>query len=241
MLPYRIPRLPEAPDAPFPDPLDAAHPEGLIAWGGDLEPIRLVNAYRNGIFPWFENDGPILWWCPDPRAVLPPGGMHISRRLHRRLRKGGFTASLDACFDRVIEACAAPREGQPGTWITPRMATAYRRLHHLGLAHSVEIELDGELSGGLYGVSLGKIFFAESKFHVHTDSSKIALAVLMRCLDRWGFMLCDCQVWNPHLERLGARLMKRAEFLRIVRRGTSLPDRVESWGSRLEQEDYTGW
>lgn len=241
MLPYRISRLGEAPDAPFPDPLAADHPDGLIAWGGDLYPARLINAYRNGIFPWFEDDGMILWWSPDPRAVLIPGEVRASRRLRRRLRQGGFTVSLDARFERVIAACAAPRRGRPGTWITPDMEAAYCRLHRLGYAHSLEIDIDGGLAGGIYGIGIGKAFFAESMFHVRTDASKIALAALLKCLEYWGFTVCDCQVWNPHLERLGARLIDRAAFLAAVRRATRIPDVVGTWSDRVEQVDLSAW
>jgi len=238
-----LPRLGQAADSPFPDPLDARRDDGLLAWGGDLQPERLLNAYRQGIFPWYEAPGPILWWSPEPRAVMLPDGMHLSHRLRRTLRQGRFHVAADQRFDQVISACAAPRSRQGGTWITPRMQAAYGRLHALGHAHSVEIEsTDGELIGGLYGVAIGRIFFAESKFHHRRDASKIALAALMRALTEWGFLLCDCQLWNPHLERLGISMLSGPLFQAAISRGVNTPAAVgDDWTSAIRHIDFSRW
>ncbi len=237
MSAIEIPRLGADPRSPFPPASRWQHPEGLVAWGGDLHPARLLNAYQNGIFPWYEPGSPILWWSPRPRAVMIPGAMTISRRLKRRLRQGRFEVRLDTCFETVIAACAAPRDHDGGTWITPKMLKAYCRLHALGHAHSVEIFIGEKLAGGLYGVAIGKIFFAESKFHHVTDASKIDLAILMRCLEQWDFLLADCQIWNPHLERLGVRLLDREDFLALVDEGCRRADPPGSWTERLAKVD----
>ncbi len=236
-----IPQLGESPDSPFPDPAECPHPAGLLAWGGDLHPKRLLNAYRQGIFPWYETDSPILWWSPEPRAVMIPGHMHISRRLARTLRQGRFRASVNTEFDEVIRACAQTRPGQDGTWITPHMQGAYRRLHRLGHAHSIEIMIDDELVGGLYGLAIGRIFFAESKFHRRRDASKIALAVLMRALETWGYLLADCQVWNPHLERLGVRLLSGEHFREMLAIGVNQPQPEAAWANGLSGVNLSDW
>lgn len=201
-------------DAPFP-PLEKAlkTPNGLLAAGADLSPGRLVDAYSRGIFPWFSDDEPILWWSPDPRMVLFPPELKISRSLRKTLNKGAFEVRTDTAFRAVMEACAEPREGQGGTWIVPAIVDAYCRLHDLGLAHSVETWIDGELAGGLYGVALGKMFYGESMFSRRTDSSKIAFVHLARQLERWGFGMVDCQMKTAHLATLGAREIPRDEFL----------------------------
>ena len=186
----------------------------LLALGGDLSPIRLVNAYRRGIFPWYAEDQPILWWSPAPRCVIYPNEVHISRRLRRRYNQGGFSLSADREFAAVIEACAAPRSDQEGTWITAEMQSAYIRLHTMGVAHSVEVNVDGQLAGGIYGVALGRIFFGESMFSKRTDASKIALVALCKQLYQWGFELLDCQVCNPHLVSMGALEISRQAFNR---------------------------
>lgn len=227
-----IPRLPEDPHAPFPDPERSYHPDGLIAWGGDLSEARLLNAYRGGIFPWFEASGPILWWSPDPRAILIPGAVHVTRRLARTIRQGRFEITLDRAFDDVIRACARPRRGEAGTWITGNMIAAYQSLHRAGRAHSLEVWIDGELAGGVYGMALGKVFYAESKFHRRRDASKIALVKLMEYLEHWEFLLCDCQLWNPHLERMGVRMIDRHDFRRLLGVGIERPDQVGSWSER---------
>lgn len=237
-----LPELGRDPDSPFPDPLLFARAEGLLAFGGDLHPIRLLNAYRQGIFPWYESGSPILWWSPEPRAVLLPGRMHIPRRLRRTLRQGRFRVSADTDFAGVIRACAAPRDGQEGTWITAGMQRAYRRLHAAGYAHSIEIRSTrGSLIGGLYGVALGRIFFAESKFHRRRDASKIALASLMRCLEAWDFRLCDCQLWNPHLETLGVRLLSGEQFHAMVTREVQGKSMRGPWTGAVGQVNLSDW
>lgn len=203
----------------FPPP-ELATEEGLLAIGGDLSVDRLVVAYASGIFPWYEAGGPILWWSPDPRLVLVPDELRISRRLARTRRGGRFTTTLNAAFPQVIRACAEiPRPDQPGTWITPEMQAAYIRLHELGHAHSCETWRDGRLVGGIYGVRLGRTFFGESMFHRETDASKVALAALVARMKDDGVTLIDCQVTTPHMQSLGAREIPRAEFLRHVAAG----------------------
>jgi len=211
----------------FPPPHLASR-DGLLAVGGDLSPERLLLAYRSGIFPWYDEGEPILWWSPDPRLVLLPAQFHVSRRLARTLR--AFKVTCDTAFRDVIEACAcAPRPGQGGTWITPQMIEAYTRLHDLGYAHSVECRQDDRLVGGLYGVSLGRCFFGESMFHEVRDASKAALAALVQRTIEWGFGLIDCQLPNPHLVRLGAREIPRAKFLKLLEQCLDAPDRLGRW------------
>jgi leucyl/phenylalanyl-tRNA---protein transferase len=193
----------------FPDPA-AADAEGLVAQGGDLEPSTLVAAYRGGIFPWPYDEEVLLWWSPDPRAILPLDGLHVSRRLARTLRGGAFRVTLNADFAAVIDACAARDE----TWITPALRAAYVRLHTLGWTHSVEVwGADGALAGGLYGVAVGGLFAAESMFHRVRDASKVALVALVQHARRVGTTLLDVQVPSPHLASLGARAIPRREYL----------------------------
>lgn len=189
-------------------------PNGLLAIGGDLSPQRLIEAYRNGIFPWFNEDEPIFWWSPDPRMVLFPEELKISRSLRKTLHKDHYQIRADTAFTQVMHACAAPRKGQSGSWIHPEMIAAYTTLHNMGLAHSVETWIDGELVGGLYGVALGKVFFGESMFSRSTDASKIAFVHLVKQLQYWEFGLIDCQVKTHHLASLGAREIPRASFSR---------------------------
>jgi leucyl/phenylalanyl-tRNA--protein transferase len=204
-------------DMVFPPP-DYADPSGLIAVGGDLSSERLLEGYRVGIFPWYSEDQPILWWSPDPRFVLELDQFKISRSLGKKLRRRVFHVSFDRVFDDVIAACAAvPREGQSGTWITPEMQEAYIKLHGLGFAHSVEAWFEGQLVGGLYGVSLGKAFFGESMFHRKPDASKVALAILVENLKKWGFHFIDSQMATEHMNRLGATEIPRRIFLRRLR------------------------
>jgi len=204
-------------DMVFPPP-DYADPSGLIAVGGDLSSERLLEAYRVGIFPWYSEDQPILWWSPDPRFVLELDQFKISRSLGKTLRRRVFHVSFDRVFDDVIAACAAvPREGQSGTWITPEMQEAYIKLHGLGFAHSVEAWFEGKLVGGLYGVSLGKAFFGESMFHRKPDASKVALAILVENLKKWGFHFIDSQMATEHMNRLGATEIPRRIFLKRLR------------------------
>lgn len=195
-------------------PLENAlsEPNGLLAAGGDLSPRRLLEAYRKGIFPWFNKDEPILWWSPDPRMVLFPSELKISRSLRKTLKKDHYRIHTDRSFDQVMHACASPRKEQTGTWIHPEMIAAYVDLHEMGLAHSIETWVDGSLVGGLYGVSLGKVFFGESMFSSVTDASKLAFVHLVQQLQAWGFGLIDCQVKSDHLASLGAREISRMEF-----------------------------
>jgi len=208
---------PDSDPAHFPDPHYAlVEPDGLLAVGGDLSPARLLNAYRQGIFPWYSDGQPILWWSPNPRAVLFPEHLKVSRSLRKTLRKRPFRVSLDTAFDAVIEACSEPREDQEGTWITEEMKQAYIHLHRIGFAHSAECWEGDTLVGGLYGVSLGKVFFGESMFTRRSDASKIAFAHLVEQLKAWNFGLIDCQVHTSHLASLGAEDIPRERFLELL-------------------------
>jgi len=201
-------------DMVFPPP-DYADPSGLIAVGGDLSSERLLEAYRVGIFPWYSDEQPILWWSPDPRFILEPDEFKISRSLQKTLQRKIFQVTFDRVFEDVIAACSTvPREGQRGTWITREMRDAYIELHGLGYAHSVETWFAGNLVGGLYGVSLGKVFFGESMFHKKTDASKVALATLVEKLKSWGFHFIDSQMTTEHMMSLGAKEMPRRIFLK---------------------------
>ena len=215
---------------PFP-PVEAAlvEPNGLLAAGGDLSPQRLLDAYAHGIFPWFNDEDPILWWSPDPRMVLFPGELHVSRSLRRVQRSNAFTVTLDRAFDEVMRGCAEPRADQDGTWITGEMFEAYARLAQLGVAHSVEVWADGMLAGGLYGVALGRVFFGESMFSRRSNASKVALAGLTQQLARWSFPLIDCQMSTPHLASLGAREIPRAQFVRLIAKGAAQPPVPSPW------------
>jgi leucyl/phenylalanyl-tRNA--protein transferase len=221
---------PRSDDLRFP-PVESASPEGLLAVGGDLRPERLIEAYRQGIFPWYSDDQPILWWSPDPRTVLFPDKLHISRSLKRSLRPGIFRVTLDTCFRDVMRHCAGPRPQYPegGTWITLEMLEAYTRLHELGYAHSVETWQEGELVGGLYGVALGGAFFAESMFTRVSDASKVALASLVLQLKIWGFRLMDCQQSSPHIKMLGAEDILRHDFLDYLTAALAIPERRGRW------------
>ncbi len=206
----------------FPRP-DLAEPDGLLAVGGDLSPPRILQAYAAGIFPWYSEGSPILWWSPDPRMVLFPQEFKRHKNLWRLVRSGKFRVTMDADFSAVISACSkAERKGQEGTWITKEMQKAYIRLFDLGFAHSVECRLAGKLVGGLYGIALGKIFFGESMFHHVADASKVALWYLVDYLLENDFKLIDAQQDTPHLRSLGARLMPREEFLKILKENISL-------------------
>ena len=207
-----IPWLPD--DARFPSPEQAlTEPNGLLAAGGDLSPQRLIAAYRCGIFPWYSGDDPILWWSPDPRMVLFPDELKISRSLGKTLRNASYEVRLDTSFDHVARACAdKPRDGQSGTWITSEMQAAYAELHCLGYAHSVETWIDGRLAGGLYGIAIGQAFYGESMFADTRDASKIAVAHLCAHLKRRGFGIIDCQMETRHLASLGARPIPRRDF-----------------------------
>ena len=204
-------------DTPFP-PLAQAlrEPNGLLAAGGDLDPERLLDAYRRGIFPWYSAGEPILWWSPDPRMVMRPAQLRISRTLARRLRRREFEVRLDTAFAAVLRACAEPRQDGGGTWITLEMQQAYGRLHELGWAHSVESWSEGRLAGGLYGVAIGRMFYGESMFARQTDASKVALAHLVRHVESLGYAMIDCQMSTAHLASLGAREIPRRQFVRAV-------------------------
>jgi leucyl/phenylalanyl-tRNA--protein transferase len=215
----------------FPPPSEA-EPSGLLAVGGDLSAERLLAGYAAGIFPWYEDPQPILWFSPDPRWLLLPSELHVPRRLARRLRQGSFEVSFDRAFDRVIRGCAStPHAGAQGTWITPDMLSAYQQLFALGFAHSAEAWHAGELVGGVYGVSLGGAFFGESMFTLRPDASKVALVTLVRRLADWGFDFLDCQVHTPHLEKLGARAWPREAFLRALDRALRRETRRGPWQS----------
>lgn len=218
-------------DDPFP-PVESAlgEPNGLLAAGGDLSPGRLMAGYARGIFPWFGEGDPVLWWSPDPRMVLRPRDLHVSRSLRRTLRSARYRVSCDADFPGVLAGCAAPRGGTAGTWITVEMATAYTLLWRLGHAHSVEVWSGDALAGGIYGVALGRMFYAESMFSRGRDASKVALVHLVRQLERWGFEIVDCQLFTPHLASLGAGEMPRAMFVRAVERLVREPPVPSPWG-----------
>jgi leucyl/phenylalanyl-tRNA--protein transferase len=235
MRPARPYLLPASPDAPFPPAEDALiQPDGLLAVGGDLAPQRLLNAYAGGIFPWFSEGEPILWWSPDPRTVFRTDGVRLSSKFRRGLRRSDWRICADTRFSSVIEACAdTPRSGQDGTWITAQMRDAYLTLQRLGYAHSVEV-LDGDtLVGGLYGVAIGRAFFGESMFSARSGGSKLALAALAHRLCEWGWPLIDAQVENPHLLSLGAESWSRGSFLAIVRELVGQPEAPGSWTDRF--------
>ena len=227
----RLPQLGADPASPFP-PADAAlrEPDGLLAMGGDLSPQRLHNAYAHGVFPWFSDGQPILWWSPDPRTVFRTDGVHLSARMRRELRRSEWRIVADRDFGAVIAACAsAPRPGQDGTWITRDMQAAYCGLHRLGHAHSIEVRDGGRLVGGLYGVAIGRMFFGESMFSAESGGSKVALAALALRLREWGWPLIDAQVGNPHLDTLGAEAWPRPRFLAAVAEACAQPGRPGSW------------
>lgn len=244
MEPAPLPWLPAgSASIRFPDPAQAlSDPDGLLAVGGDLRPETLLKAYRNGIFPWYSDGQPILWWSPDPRLILPPDELHLSRSLRKTLRRGRFEVSLDCDFEAVIKACAQPRAAlqadQQGTWITEDMQQAYIRLHRLGHAHSVESWLDGKLVGGLYGVAIGPVFFGESMFARVSDASKVAFAHLCRQLQGWNYTLIDCQVVTDHLVSLGARSIPREDFIQRIKPATTqgIPKPSPRW--RLDTFDW---
>ncbi|MDO9111878.1 MAG: leucyl/phenylalanyl-tRNA--protein transferase [Desulfatirhabdiaceae bacterium] len=213
----------------FPEP-ELSREDGLLAVGGDLSTERIILAYTKGIFPWYTHGDPILWWSPDPRLVLYPDGLHISRSLRKTLKQGHFIVTLDQDFSQVITSCAgAPRDNQPGTWITADMVDAYCRLHEAGFAHSVEVWNQGELAGGLYGVSLGKCFFGESMFARKNNASKIGLVTLVGLLRKWSFTLIDCQVTTQHLVGLGAREIPRKQFVAELKQALQSPTQKGKW------------
>lgn len=220
---------------PFP-PLERAlgEPNGLLAAGADLSVERLVSAYERGIFPWYSDGQPILWWSPDPRMVLAPDKLKISRSLRKRLARDDYEVTADTAFEEVVRGCAAPRSGHDGTWITDDMLAAYVRLHRAGYAHSIETWIGGRLAGGLYGVALGRMYYGESMFTRVPDASKIALVHLARHLERSGFGLIDCQMATAHLARFGAREIPRAAFVRKLRELVNYPRSTRKW--RLDDD-----
>lgn len=224
-------------DVTFP-PLNSAldEPNGLLAAGGDLSAARLIEAYRHGIFPWYEDPQPILWWSPNPRCVLLPGTLHVSKSLRKTLRSGRFHVTCDTVFADVVRACAAPRHYSHETWINPAMLQAYTNLHRLGVAHSIEVWQRSRLVGGLYGVALGKVFFGESMFSHASDASKFALVHLAGQLQAWGYELIDCQVTNDHLLSLGAIEIPRTEFEERLRGAVDATGQVSLWAISWEYD-----
>ena len=214
----------------FPDiSLAMADPNGLLAAGGDLSPKRLMEAYSRGIFPWFEEGQPVLWWSPDPRMVLFPEDLRVSKSLQKILNKPLYTVTLDEAFAEVITCCAQPRRGSPDTWITDEMQTAYMQLFDEGHAHSVEVWRDGDLVGGLYGVALGQLFFGESMFSFESNTSKIALVNLVKQLQGWNYKLIDCQISSEHLESLGAIEISREKFRQQLHELLPRPGKAPPW------------
>lgn len=230
-----LPGLPTDPRAPFPDPRTALRePDGLLAMGGDLRPERLLNAYASGIFPWYSDGQPLLWWSPDPRTVFRTDRVNLSSRFRRSLRQSDWVITADGAFDEVIEACAlAYRPGQPGTWITEPMRQAYSELHRRGHAHSIEVRSGSALVGGLYGVAIGRMFFGESMVSLASGGSKVALGCLAARLYQWGWPLFDAQVENPHLLSLGGISWPRERFLTQVRLLISRSGVPGSWTHRF--------
>ena len=212
-------------------PVDLAldEPDGLLAAGGDLTPRRIINAYRQGVFPWYSSDQPILWWSPNPRSILIPAQLKVSRSLRKQLRKQPFRITIDHCFKEVVQQCAAPRSYADGTWITAEMQTAYCELHDQGVAHSFEAWQGETLVGGLYGLALGKLFFGESMFSRATDASKIAFVYAVKQLEAWGFALIDCQVATEHLKSFGAIQVPRNRFIEYTLQLTSLSPHPLPW------------
>lgn len=236
---YHLPKLGDDPQAPFPDAETALRrPDGLLAFGGDLSPPRLLNAYANGIFPWFSAGQPILWWSPDPRTLFRTDSVRLSSRFRRDLRHASRMSSwvirADTAFEAVIRACASvPRRGQDGTWITDEMLAAYAELHRLGHAHSIEVFDGVRLVGGLYGVAVGRMFFGESMYSGESGGSKLALAGLARRLAAWGWPLIDAQVGSSHLFSLGAESWSRSDFLARVHELVSIPASPGAWTARF--------
>lgn len=227
MIPWL--RSGDAPEAFPPVEMALSDPNGLLCAGGDLSPERLLAAYRRGIFPWYAAGQPILWWSPDPRAVLRPGQFHVSRSLARSIRNRGYTASIDTAFASVVAHCGDRTLRPEGTWITPAMSEAYQRLHELGYAHSIETRQGPTLVGGIYGVALGRVFFGESMFSLARDASKVAMARLVEELTARGFELLDCQIPSAHLTTLGVRALSRRSFVSLLQQWVDEPMSVGDW------------
>ena len=233
-----LPRLGDDPAAPFPNTRQALDsPNGLLAWGGDLHPQRLLAAYGAGIFPWYSAGQPVLWWSPAPRCVIFPNQVHLSRRTRRRYNSGVYRLTADTAFDDVVASCSEPRSYEAGTWITPDIREAFATLHRMGIAHSIEVWREGRLSGGIYGLAVGSAFFGESMFSRSADASKIALVALCRQLVKWDFSLLDCQVGNPHLFRMGATEIGRDAFEDWLEYLRARPQPKGSWTNRASFEE----
>jgi leucyl/phenylalanyl-tRNA--protein transferase len=215
-------------------PVDLAERSGILAVGGDLSSERLIEAYRRGIFPWYSDGDPIIWWSPDPRFVLFPGEIYISKTMRQVLRRKIFEISCDRDFREVMRGCQGPRKREKGTWITEEMVEAYVRLHESGLAHSIEAWQNGELAGGLYGISLGRCFFGESMFTRISNASKAAFITLSMRLRELGFVIIDCQVYTSHLESLGARHIPREEYIAILEEGLKYETLQGSWADLIK-------
>ncbi len=230
----RFPYLDENSFFRFP-PVSSATPEGIVAVGGNLSPGMLISAYSQGIFPWYSDGDPIIWWSPDPRCVIFTDELHVSKSMKKLLHRGRFGISLDRRFRDVISLCKKiPRRGQHGTWITDAILEAYIALHDLGYAHSIEV-WDGEtLAGGMYGVSLGSFFFGESMFSLVANASKAAIVRLNEIVGKMGFLMIDCQIFSPHLKTLGARMIPRDEFLRLLRQGLCTETHLGNWGRLID-------
>lgn len=232
-----LPQLQDDPNSAFPPTSEAFDsPNGLLAWGGDLAPARLLNAYRAGIFPWYSDGQPFLWWSPAPRCVIFPGKVYLSSRTRRRYNSGVYRLTVDRAFTAVVAGCSEPRSYENGTWITREMLDAYTRLHQMGHAHSLEVWEDELLVGGIYGLVLGSVFYGESMFSRRTDASKIALVALCRQLERMGFGLLDCQVGNPHLFSMGAEEISRVTFEALLAELTGVSRPVGNWDGLFELE-----
>jgi leucyl/phenylalanyl-tRNA--protein transferase len=230
-----LPRLGDDPCGAFPPTSEALEsPNGLLAWGGDLRVERLLRAYQAGIFPWYTPGQPVLWWSPAPRCVIYPDQVHLSKRTRRRYNSGSYHLTMDVAFARVIKACAGPRRNETGTWITGEMREAYYQLHRLGHAHSLEVWDGDVLTGGIYGLAVGSVFFGESMFSVKADASKIALVALCRQLHQWDFGLLDCQVGNPHLFSMGAVEVSREAFEKKLSEGVGASRPAKSWKDQVD-------
>ena len=214
-------------------PVENADEQGIVAFGGDLSPARLIEAYKSGIFPWFSEGDPIIWWSPDPRFVLFPEELKISKSMRQVLNRNIFEIRLDTDFVSVIEGCRNPRKRQRGTWITDEMKNAYIELHTMGYAHSAESWINGRLAGGLYGIAIGKCFFGESMFTLEPNASKAAFITLVKRLYSLGFLIIDCQVYTNHLESLGAEEISRDDFIAIIKEGLSHESITGSWTGLL--------
>lgn len=233
---------PDDEDSSFPSAFSALKdPEGLVAAGGDLSPKRIIRAYHEGIFPWYEEDQPILWWSPDPRGILYPKEFVAHKRLLRKIKSKAWKITYDHAFTDVMQACAEPRSNSRGTWITEDMLRAYTLLHRLGYAHSLEVwTQDGKLAGGIYGVSIGAIFFGESMFSRESDTSKVALLYLCGYLDTWGYQMIDTQLGSKHLSSLGGLEIRREEYLTILSQLINKPVDADAWNADIPL-DINGW